>query len=167
MQQAPKPSISARHSGCFYKSKYSTPQKKLVDKSCRKWRGKAGLVELAFLFQFTLPISFYYGHEVLQATKQPDEREIPLFPSVCSALLPVVKVWEISSLLCSRNCALCSRNCALRAAEDVAYTILYIASLGTARTGNSNQIINLKTLKRLWKRKKCIWLPRWKSWKWR
>ena len=149
MQQAPKPSISARHSGCFYKSKYSTPQKKLVDKSCRKWRGKAGLVELAFLFQFTLPISFYYGHEVLQATKQPDEREIPLFPSVCSALLPVVKVWEISSLLCSRNCA-------LREAVDVAYTILYIASRVHRKTGNSNQIINLKTKEELWKRKKCI-----------
>ena len=137
MQQAPKPSISARHSGCFYKSKYSTPQKKLVDKSCRKWRGKAGLVELAFLFQFTLPISFYYGHEVLQATKQPDEREILSFPSVCLPLLPVVKVWEISSLLCSRNCA-------RKAAVRMVYTILYIAPWAHGKTGNSNQIINLK-----------------------
>ena len=114
--QAPKPSISARHSGCFYKNKYQTPQKKLVDKSCRKWCGKAGLMEQAFLFQFTLPISSFCGHEILQVTKQPDEREIPLFPSVCLPLLPVVKVWEISSLLCSRNCA-------LRTAEGVVYTI--------------------------------------------
>ena len=33
-------------------------------------------------------------------------------------------IWEISSLLCSRNCA-------RKAAEDGVYTILYIASLGT------------------------------------
>ena len=33
-------------------------------------------------------------------------------------------IWEISSLLCSRNCA-------RKAAEDGFYTILYIASLGT------------------------------------
>ena len=32
-------------------------------------------------------------------------------------------IWEISSLLCSRNCA-------RKAAEDGVYTILYIASLG-------------------------------------
>ena len=49
-------------------------------------------------------------------------------------------IWEISSLLCSRNCA-------RKDAVSVAYTILYIASLGTARTVNSNQIINLKTKK--------------------
>ena len=47
-------------------------------------------------------------------------------------------IWEISSLLCSRNCA-------LRTAEDVVYTILYIAPYGHKETGNSNQIINLKT----------------------
>ena len=99
---------------------------------------KNGASFAAIFFQSSPQISPFCSHEVLQVTKQPDEREIPPFPSVCSALLPVVKVWEISSLLCSRNCA-------LREAVDVVYTILYIVSLGTGITGNSNQIINLKT----------------------
>ena len=60
-------------------------------------------------------------------------------------------IWEISSLLCSRNCA-------RKAAEDVVYTILYIAPYGHRKTVNSNQIINLKTKEELWKKKKCIWL---------
>ena len=46
-------------------------------------------------------------------------------------------IWEISSLLCSRNCA-------LREAVDMAYTILYITSRGTRITGNSNQITILR-----------------------
>ena len=46
-------------------------------------------------------------------------------------------IWEISSLLCSRNCA-------LRTAVDVVYTILHIAPYGHRKRVNSNQIINLK-----------------------
>ena len=60
-------------------------------------------------------------------------------------------IWEISSLLCSRNCA-------RKAAVRMVYTILYIASRGTLRDRKLKSNYKLKTLKRLWKRKKCIWL---------
>ena len=94
----------------------------------------------------------FYGHEVLQVAKQPDEREIPSFPSACPALLPVVKVWEISSLLCSRNCA-------LREAEDVAYTILYIALYGHRRNRKLKSNYKLKNSKTIMEKKEMYLAP--------
>ena len=70
---------------------------------------------------------------------------------VCLPLLPAVKVWEISSLLCSRNCA-------RKAAVSVAYTILYIAPYGHIETGNSNQI-KLKNKRRIMEKKEMYLAP--------
>ena len=147
MQQAPKPSISARHSGCFYKSKYSTPQKKLVDKSCRKWRGKAGLWSWLFSSNSPFQSAFIMVMKFYKQQNNPIKgKSFRCLPFVS----PFYPLSRFGKLVLYFAAGIVPGSLGL-------YHIIY-STLRTWRDSKLKSNYKLKNRKRLWKRKKFIWL---------